>query len=328
MPSALVLADAPHAVRVDAAQGHGVESLTPEPAHHRGVQAVVLAIEAALELGAGAAFEVEPARRLAQHPRHERRPFVERLRAQPHPQEVLDDVGLDQRAVDVEDREHVAAARPALHCRPHRARLGPGRGRAGGLLALARRRLGPRHAHDRREMHVLEVMRPVVQRGVERKFLLLGRRDLFPQRGHVARVEDAVDLGVHAVELDQVQPPVEALALGVQVVRDRGDAGAQRQALDDPLRCLDQAQRHTGLRRDLLPGRKRPGRRADRLPVAVAQRVRREVGPGLVRNPPQAQRVAAARGGVIHARPGVGGRVRRHREHGVDDEVRGDDVEQ
>src|SRR5260370_4329224 len=110
MAGALVLSDPAHALWVDAPKRHGVERLASKTFHHLVVESVVLAIEAALELGARPPLEIQPARRLARHLRHERRPLVDRLGAQAHPEAVLDDVGLDQRSLDGENSEHVAAA--------------------------------------------------------------------------------------------------------------------------------------------------------------------------------------------------------------------------
>jgi len=61
-------------------------------------------------------------------------------------------------------------------------------------------------------------MRPVIKRRIEWKFLALCRRRLLPQRHHVPRVEDAIDLGIHAVELDQVEPSIQSVAFRRQVV--------------------------------------------------------------------------------------------------------------
>ncbi len=209
--------------------------------------------------------------------RHERRPLVDGLRAQSHPQEVLDHVGFDERAVDVEDGEHVVPALAPLDRRAHRARLGFDGGAAGRLLAFALHGLRPRHTDDSREVHVLEVVLPVIQRSVKGEDRALGRGNLFPHRHQVAGVEDAVDLGVNAIELDQVQPAVESLALSIQVVGQVGHAGAERQPFDHPLRSLDKTQRGPRARGKLFAGRVGPVRRADRLTVLVAQRMLGEV---------------------------------------------------
>ena len=251
---ALVLPDPPHAFGIDAAKGHRVERLAAKSLHHLRVEPVVLAIEAALKLRSRASLQEEPARPFAKHVRHEGGPVLEWLRAEAHPQEVLHDVGLDERSVDVEHSQHVIAAGATLDRRADRAGLCLGRGAPARLLALARDCFRARHAHHRRKVHVLEVVRPVVQRGVERKGLSLCCRHLIPQLHHMARVEDAVDLRVHAVELDQVEPAVEPVALGGQVVRHLCDARSERQALDDPLRRLNESQRGACPRRHLLAG--------------------------------------------------------------------------
>ena len=85
MAGTFVLANAAHAFWVDAPERHSIERLTPEPLHDLVVEAVVLPVEAALKLGSRSALEVQPSRRLARHLGHERRPFVDGLRAQPHP---------------------------------------------------------------------------------------------------------------------------------------------------------------------------------------------------------------------------------------------------
>ena len=176
-------------------------------------------------------------------------------------------------------------------------------------------------------MHVLEVVRPVVQRGIEWERLALRRRRRLPQGGDVARVEDAVDLRVHAVELDEVDAALEPLAFRVEVVRHLGDARAERQPLDEPLRRLDHSQRRARSRRHLLASWIRPRRRTDRLPVAVAQRMLGEVGAGLVDNAAEAKRIPTARGRVINAWLCVWRWIRGHRKHRVDHEVGRDDVE-
>ena len=53
-----------------------------------------------------------------------------------------------------------------------------------------------------------------------------------------------------------------------------------------------------------------------------------EIRSRFVGDPPQAKRVAAARRGVIHARPCIRRWIRGHGQHRVDDEVGWDDVEQ
>src|ERR1700682_6277134 len=98
MPSPFMLADPPHAFGVDPAKRDRIESLSPQSLHHLVVEPVVLAIKAALELRSRPALQVEPARRFAKHLCHETGPLIDRLRAQAHPEEVLDDVGLDQRS--------------------------------------------------------------------------------------------------------------------------------------------------------------------------------------------------------------------------------------
>src|SRR5260370_39931628 len=105
MAGTLVLSDPAHALRINAPERHGIERLAPETLHDFVVQPVVLAIEAALELGARPPLEIEPARRLARHLRHESRPLVHRPRPQAHPHETFDARALDQRAVDVRPRE-------------------------------------------------------------------------------------------------------------------------------------------------------------------------------------------------------------------------------
>src|ERR1051325_3614458 len=120
-------------------------------------------------------------------------------------------------------------------------------------------------------------MRPVVARRIERERLALCVRNPLPQRLDVARVEDAVDLRVDAIKLDQVEAAIESLSLRVQVVRGLGDARAQWQPLDEPLRGLDRAQSGTGAGGHLLARRIGPGRSADRLAVAIAQRMGCEI---------------------------------------------------
>ena len=164
-------------------------------------------------------------------------------------------------------------------------------------------------------MHVLEVVRPVVQGGVERKLRAFRRGHLLPQGHHVACVEDAVDLGVDAIKLNQVQAAVETVTFGVEVVGNLRHARAKWQTFDDPLRRLDQTESKAGLGRDLLPGREGPRRRADGLAVTIAQWVRGEIDPGLARHASQPQRVSAAGSGVIHTRLGIRRGVRGHREH-------------
>src|SRR5712671_2532159 len=155
-------------------------------------------------------------------------------------------------------------------------------------------------------MHVLEVVLPVVERGVEWKRLALGRRHLLPDGHQVAGVEDAVDLGVNAVELDQVDAAIESFPLRVQLIRQLGDAGAQRQPLDRPLRGLDKAKGGTSTCSEFLAGRVRPGRRADGLAVAISQWILAEVTAGSVSHAAKTQWIATSRCSVIHARLGVG----------------------
>jgi len=61
------------------------ERLSAETLHHLVVEALVLAVEASLEVSARAPLEVEPPRRFAQHLRHERGPVLQWLRAESHP---------------------------------------------------------------------------------------------------------------------------------------------------------------------------------------------------------------------------------------------------
>ena len=177
-------------------------------------------------------------------------------------------------------------------------------------------------------MDVLEVVSPVVEGWIERELLALRGGRLLPQRRHVAGVEDAVHLRIHAVELDEVQPAVESLTFSVQVVRDLGDARAEGQPLDEPLRGLDHAQRCARAGGHLLAGGIRPRGRADRLPVSIAQRILGEVGARLVDDSPEPQWIPAPRCRVIDTGLSVRWRIRSDREHRVDDEVGGDDVEQ
>src|SRR5207248_9304435 len=138
-----VLADPPHPLRVEAAQGHRVHRLPAELAHVLVFEALVLAVEAALELGPRATLELQPARRLPDQAGQEVGPLAERLRLEAHPDEVLDDVGLDQGAVDVEHGQHVAspgALADGLEADVAGLRR---RGAPGRLLALANPGLGP-----------------------------------------------------------------------------------------------------------------------------------------------------------------------------------------
>ncbi len=176
-------------------------------------------------------------------------------------------------------------------------------------------------------MHVLHVVIPRVQRRIERKRLLLGGRQLVPHRHEVSRVEDAVHLGVHAVQLDEGEPALQPLALCVQVVGQRRRAGAKRQTLHQPLGRLGEAQRRPCPSRELRPGRVGPVGRPDRLPVLVAERFLAEILAADVWKPAVPQRIPAARRDVIETRLGIRWRARSHRQHRVDDEVHGDDVE-
>ena len=79
-------------------------------------------------------------------------------------------------------------------------------------------------------------MLPVVQRGVEWKLLALSRRHTFPDRHEVSRVEDAVDLCVDAVKLNQVEAAFQPLALFVELVREVGDARPGTENIVEPAR--------------------------------------------------------------------------------------------
>src|SRR3989442_330860 len=85
MPGTLVLANAPHALRVDAAQRHCVEGFASQTFHYLVIEALVFAVESALKVGARATLKVEPSRRLSKHLGHERRPIFEGLRPKSHP---------------------------------------------------------------------------------------------------------------------------------------------------------------------------------------------------------------------------------------------------
>ena len=111
---ALVLANPAHALGIDTPERDGVQGFTAEAFHDVRVEAFVLAVEASLELRARPPLEIEPSRPLAQDVREERRPVLQRLRAKAHPQEVLDNVGLHEGAVDVEHSQHIGAAGPAF----------------------------------------------------------------------------------------------------------------------------------------------------------------------------------------------------------------------
>ena len=171
-------------------------------------------------------------------------------------------------------------------------------------------------------------MLPVVQRCVERKLLALSRGHPLPERHQVSRVEDAVDLCVDTVKLNQVEAAFQPVALFVEVVGQVGDACPERQPFDRPLRRRYKSQSRLTLRGELTTRRIRPRRRSDRLPVAVAQRVLREVLRRLLGHAAEPERVAAARGGVIDAGLGVWRRTRGNRQNRVDDEVRRDDVQE
>ena len=171
-------------------------------------------------------------------------------------------------------------------------------------------------------------MVPVIQRWVEWKLFALVRWDLVPYLRDVARVEDAVDLGVDAVELDEVDSTFQAFALPVEVIGHLCHIGPERQSLDDPLRRFYEAQGRAGLGRQLATSRIRPRRRADRLAVSIAQRVVSEVTPGRLLDLAEPQRIPRAGRRVVHARRVRGRRIRSDRQHRVDDEIRRDDVEQ
>ena len=177
-------------------------------------------------------------------------------------------------------------------------------------------------------MHVLEVVVPVIQRWVERKLFAFFRRDLVPYLRDVARIEDAVDLGVDAVELDEVDGAFQALAFPVEVIGDLCDIGAEGQSLHNPLRRFNEAQGGGGLGRELAASRISPGRGAYGLPVFVAQRIFGEVPPGRVLDLAEPQRIPSAGCGMVDARLVIGWRIRGYRQDGVDDEVGRDDVEQ
>ena len=294
MTRTLVLSNPPHALRIDSPQCHRVERLPPESLHDLVVEPVVLTVKAALKFGTRPPLEIQPAWRLARHLGHERRPLVDWLRAEAHPEEVLDHVGFDQGSVDVEHSQHITPAGAPLQGRANRARLRLGRGASARLATFSRNRLSARHADHGRKVDVLEVMLPVVQRGIERELLALGRRYPLPHGHEVPRVEDAVNLRVHAVKLNQVEAPLEPLTFTVEVVGKVCDARTQRQPLHRPLRGTDELQSSLPFRRQLAPRRISPCRCADSLPVSIAQRMLREEACRLFGHHPKAERVAAA----------------------------------
>ena len=327
MAGVLVGSDPADAFRVEPLQRHLVERLAPEALHVLVVEAAVLPVEVPDELGPRAPLEREPAGSAPRDVGEECRPLGERLRFQAHPDEVLDDVGLDQRAVDVEDGDHVGPAFAPLDLLQRQVLVWRRRCAASRLLAPAGDGIGARHPDHRRQVDLVQVVPPVEGRRVEGEDLSLGRGQRLPDVHQVLRLIDAVDVRVDAVELEDLEGAVQPDPALVEVVRDARHVGAGGKPLDDPLGDVDRSFHRLGPPLDLVLRWERPFRRPDRLAVAVAQGMDLEVLPAEVDHGPQPERVPVAGGRVVDAVLARPGRRRRHRQNRVDDEVGRDQVE-
>ena len=118
---------------------------------------LVAAVEVAEEVASVSAVEREQGRRLAEGAQGEAGALVGRHAPRRKPRERLDHVGRDQRVLEIEDGQ-VPVGRQ--HCLP--SPLGAARARP-----RPRCRAHPRMGHNRREMDVLHVLRPVNCRRVE-----------------------------------------------------------------------------------------------------------------------------------------------------------------
>src|SRR5262249_19909159 len=235
--------------------------------------------------------------------------------------------GLNEGAVHVEHGQHSLLPGLAAECRERRVGLRPGCRGARRRWALARARVGTRHPHDRWKVNVVEVVAPLVQGGIEAEALPLGRGQALPEAEQVPRVEYAVHVNVDAVQLSEVEDPLEPAFFIIELVRPAGGCSAQGKPLDQLLRSGDRPQRQLASGHELTAAREGPPRRTDGRAPAGAGGVLGDVFAAVVVAAAQAQGVPAAGGRVVEAVLARRWRRAGNRKYGVDNEVGRDDVQ-
>ena len=246
---------------------------------------LVATVEVAQEVAAVAAVEGKQVRCLAQRAGDEADAVVDRQAAGGEPGVALDDVGRDERVLEVE-RGDVPVGREHVVAQPGRAVLG---------ARLARRALHAGVLDHRREVDLVDVLRPVDRARVE------GERGLVvgvEVRPHGEQVVDAVlglALGVGAVQLDVLERPLDLGLLVLELGRPRGLLAPQRQGLQHPLALGDRLLGPAQLALHPAAAGEAPLGDDDRLALVVVQRMGGEPRAHVVDEGAVLQRVDVAR---------------------------------
>ena len=274
-------------------------------------------VEMAEKVAAVAPVEGEEAGRLAQHAQREAGPLASRQTARCQPRVRLDDVGRDQRVLEVEGGQ-LAIVREDGPQLPIAA-----------ALPLATRRAGAhtRLSHHRREVHVVHVARPVDHAGVEAELAAVFGIERRPQVEEPVDTEHCLGLGVGAVELDVFEGALGLCPPLLDPRRCLGPLASQGQRAQYPLGRRGQLDSPFELGLHAPPSGERPLGHDDRLVVLVPKRMLAEPLVGQVVDPAVAERVGRPGGDVEHAWTGGVGASGGDGEGGVDDEVDRDHVD-
>ena len=276
-----VLADAAHPARERLRDDQLGEQLPRVGVDPLDGSSLVAAVEVTEEVAPVAPVEGQQRRRLFEHPGREAHPLVDVEVPGRQPRVRLDDVGRDQRVLEVEGGDVAVGGEDGA----------PSPLFARGTRALPRRRADACVFDDRRQVDLLHEVVPVDDGGVEGEEGTIGVVERVRQRHESIHAVDRLGLRVGAVQLDVPARPVDLGPTVLEGRRERGLLAPHRQRRRQLLRGVDDLGRPLELARHPSSSGERPLGHHDRLALGVVDRVAGEVVVDEVDQMPVAQRL-------------------------------------
>ena len=287
-----MLAHPPHPGRERLQQQQLAEQLPGVRTHPIDGCPLVAPVEVAQEVAAVAPVEGQQGRRLLQRAGREAGPLTPVHPLGGEPGERLHHVGCDQRVLEVKGG-HVSLGREdgsaAAVC-PRRSRTGAAAGADPGVR------------HDRRQVHVLDIVGPVDGGGIEGERGLVGTVERLPQGPQAIDTEHRFGLGVGAVQLDVAQGPLDRVLALLHAGRQLRLPAPNGKLGDDSLHPAQNLRQALELALHAAPSRKRPFRHFDGLALPVVDRVISEPLAYQIDELAVAQRVPGPGRDLVHGR--------------------------
>ena len=284
---------------------------------HRG--ALEAPVEVAQEVAAVPAIQRQKTGRLAEGAGHETDPVQVVELPGGEPRVAGHHVRSDQRVLQVEHGqlplggEHLAAE-------PGGAGIGAAGAGAGGHLEAGL-------LHHRRQVHLLHVVGPVDDGGIEAERRPVVASERIPELQQPVELVDRLALGVGAVQLDVLVGPAQLLAALIEAGAHQGVATPQRQGRQHPVGGLQRTLRSLELPGHPPPAGEGPLGHGDRLVVLVVDGVLGEPAADQVEELAVLERVDGPAGDLDHVGAGVDRAPRGHGHDGGHHQVHRDHVD-